>query len=205
MPAMSPAVVVDSLEASATVLRRSAAEAADLARSMKEVVVKEHPLADLADLVPGSVRVAASGRQRVNAKNVPSHTNGPLGSTPPSQRGTDHDETTTPRRRQQRPSRCDRPCVYTSARRREGRHTACSRTIAVWSIAAVAVVVALLLHVATRGASLNGAAFFKLASSCSKTNGTETACRPAAEPFGGEKVNTLKRSPCGEEGSIDGT
>jgi len=112
MPAMSPAVVVDSLEASATVLRRRAAEAADLARSMKEVVVKEHPLADLADLVPGSVRVAASGRQRVNAKNVPSHTNGPLGSTPPSQRGTDHDETTTPRRRQQL-SRCDRP--YTAS------------------------------------------------------------------------------------------
>ena len=109
MPAMPPAVVVDSLEASATVLRQRAAEAADLARSMKEVVVKEHPLADLADLVPGSVRVAGtSGRQRVNAKNVPSHTNGPLGSTPPSQRGTDHDETTTPRRRQQRPSRCDR-------------------------------------------------------------------------------------------------
>ena len=206
MPAMCPAVAVVSLDASATVLRRRAAEAADLARSMKEVVVKEHPLADhLADLVPGSVRVAASGRQRVNVKNVPSHTNGPLGSTPPSQRGTDHDETTTPRRRQQRPSRCDRPCVYTSARRREGRHTACSRTIAMWPIATVAVVVALLLHVATRGASLNGAAFFKLASSCSKTNGTETACRPAAEPFGGEKVNTLKRSPCGEEGSIDGT
>ena len=116
MPAMPPAVVVDSLEASATVLRRRAAEAADLARSMKEVVVKEHPLANLANLVttvPGSVRVAASGRQRVNAKNVPSHTNGPLGSTPPSQRGTDHDETTTPRRRQQRASRCDRP--YTAS------------------------------------------------------------------------------------------
>jgi hypothetical protein len=177
---------------------------------MPEVVVKEHPLSDLANLADlaegaGSVRVAASGRQRVNAKNAPSHANGPLGGTPPIQRGTDHDETTTPRRRQQRPSRvrCDRPYTSTRRRREGGRHTACSRTNAVLSITAVAVVVALRLHVAMRGASLHGAALCKLASSCHKTNVTLTA---AAEPFGGEKqLNTQKRSPRGEEGSIDGT
>ena len=74
-----------------------------------------------------------------------------------------------------------------------------------WSIAAVAVVVALLLHVGTRRASLNEAVLFKLASSYHKTNGTGTACRPASEPFGGEKANTQKKSPRGEESCIDGT
>ena len=161
-----------------------------------------HPTVIVDSLVPGSARVAASDERpwtRANAQNAPSHANGP-GGTPPSQRGTDHDETITitPRRRQQRPSWCDRPYQRTP----RGRHT-CSRTIAVWWIAAAAV--ALLLHVAMRGASLNGAALFKLASSCHKTNGTGTACRPASEPFGGENEYTQKGSPRGEEGCIDGT
>ena len=79
-----------------------------------------------------------------------------------------------------------------------------------WSIAAVAVVVALLLHVGTRRASLNEAVLFKLASSYHKTNGTGTACRPASEPFSDEQgqaqANTQKRKSLrGEEGRIDGT
>ena len=200
MPTMHPTVIVDSLEESAALLRRRAVGAADLARS-----VKPTRSFGLADLGPESVvRVAASDeRSCASAQNAPSHVNGP-GGTPPSQRGTDHAETTTAtprRRRQQRPSRCDRPYQLTPS----GRHT-CSRTIAVWWIAAVAVVVALLLHVAaTRDASLNGAALFKLTSSCHKTNGTGTACHPASEPFGGEKEYTQKGSPRGEEGCIDGT